>query len=428
MTSIVDPFMLPCGLELPNRLAKAATTEGLADALNRPTQRLETLYRRWGAGGFGLLISGNVMVDRRYLERPGNVAVEGAQMNDATVALARWVAAGKAAGAKMIAQVSHAGRQTPAMVAKEPAAPSAVRVRLPGGLYAAPRAMAEAEIRDVVRRFAEASRALVASGFDGVQIHAAHGYLVSEFLNPLANLRNDDWGGSLENRARLLVEIVRATRAAVGPAACVAVKLNSSDFQKGGFSFEDCRAVVAMLNGEGVDFLEVSGGSYEQPKMMGIAGLEPAFEEAVRATTKAREAYFIDYAEAVRDVALMPVMATGGFRTRVAMDEAIAGGAVDLVGLARPAVADPEIAAKLVSGEADEAPAPERRLKLGPGLFGPNSPIDVLRAANGLATMAWFYRNIVRIADGGEPKDLNLIGAAVAHQRSERAAAQALSR
>ncbi|MEO1311916.1 MAG: NADH:flavin oxidoreductase, partial [Pseudomonadota bacterium] len=185
MTALVDPLMLPCGRTLPNRLAKAAMTEGLADARNRATGKLERLYGRWGQGGAGLLLTGNVMVDRRYLERPGNVAVDGPQDEAAIAALRSWAMAAKAGGALLVGQVSHAGRQTPSIVTKEPVGPSAVKVKLPGGLYGTPRALSGNEVEEIVRRFARTSKTLVEAGFDGVQIHAAHGYLVQELRNEI---------------------------------------------------------------------------------------------------------------------------------------------------------------------------------------------------------------------------------------------------
>ena len=275
--SLSDPLKLPCGAVLKNRFAKAAMTEGLADAHNRATGRHVTLYRRWAEGGAGLLLTGNVMVDRRYLERAGNVAIDGPQSEDARRALNAWADAATEAGAAIWMQISHAGRQTPKMIAKQPVAPSAVGVDLPGGQFGAPRALGEPEIEDVIARFAHVASTAKAAGFTGVQVHAAHGYLISEFLNPLVNRRDDKWGGSLENRARLLLRSVDAVRAKVGSGFPVSVKLNSSDFQKGGFSFEECLEVIERLNGAGIDLLEISGGNYEQPRMMGIEGMEPVF-------------------------------------------------------------------------------------------------------------------------------------------------------
>lgn len=425
---LADPIKLPCGAVLKNRIAKAAMTEGLADALNRATGRHVTLYRRWAEGGAGLLITGNVMVDRRYLERPGNVAIDGPQTDEARAGLAVWADAATGAGAAIWMQISHAGRQSPKSVATEPVGPSAVAVRLPGGHFGAPRALTEPEIENVIARFAHAALTAKAAGFTGVQVHAAHGYLISEFLNPLVNRRGDQWGGPLENRARLLMRVVGAVRAKVGSGFPVSVKLNSSDFQKGGFSFEECLEVIEWLNGAGIDLLEISGGNYEQPSMMGIEGIEPAFEEAVRESTRVREAYFIQYSEKAARVARMPLMVTGGFRSRAAMDEALASGAADVIGIARPLCVEPYIPAQLISGAIERAPSWEKEMRLGPGFLGPHSPNNTIKALNGFGVMAFFYENIFRLADGRNTKErMAFLPAFLKYQAGETRMAKALA-
>lgn len=427
--SLADSLKLPCGAVLKNRLAKAAMTEGLADTRNRATYRHVTLYRRWAEGGAGLLLTGNVMVDRRYLERPGNVVIDGQQSEAAKAALAGWAGAATSAGAAIWMQISHAGRQTQKNIAATPAGPSAVAVNLPGGRFGQPRALSESEIEDVIARFAIAASTAKAAGFTGVQIHAAHGYLISEFLNPLVNRREDDWGGSLENRARLLLRVVTAVRAKVGSGFPVSVKLNSSDFQKGGFSFEECLQVIDWLNEAGIDLLEISGGNYEQPRMMGIEGMEPLFEEDARPSTRAREAYFLQYAEKAAEIARMPLMVTGGFRSRAAMEEALSTGAADVIGMARPFCVEPGIAAHLLSGAVETAPSWEEGLALGSGWFGPNSPNDFMRALNGFAAMAFFYENICRLADEQEAKrKMALLPAFLRYQLGEERAARRLAR
>lgn len=419
---------LPSGGSLKNRIAKAAMTEGLADPLNRATDRHVTLYRRWAEGGAGLLITGNVLVDRRYLERPGNVVIDGPQSDEQLAALKKWTGAVREAGADIWMQISHAGRQSPKIVATEPVAPSAIELGLPGGTFARPRALSAAEIEEVVDRFVHTASVAKQTGFTGVQIHAAHGYLISEFLNPLVNQRDDEWGGSLENRARLLMSVVREVRARLGSGYAVSVKLNSSDFQKGGFAPEDSLQVAAWLNEAGVDLLEVSGGSYEQPAMMDIEGMEARYEEAKRETTRAREAYFLTYAEEMRRVATMPLMVTGGFRSRAGMEEALSGGACDVCGIGRPLCVDPDLPNKLMRGEADAAPSYEKRLRIGPGVLGPNSSVDLLRALNGFGVMAFFYQNLFRLADGLDAKErMAVLPAFIKHQMHEAAAAKALT-
>ncbi len=420
---------LPSGQTLKNRIAKAAMTEGLADSENRPTERLATLYRRWGAGGAGLLLSGNIMVDRRYLERPGNVAFDGPQSDDQIARIRVWTGAARESGADIWAQLSHAGRQTPKYVSREPVAPSSVAIDLPGEQFAPPRALAADEIVDIVNRFATAARTAKLGGFTGVQVHGAHGYLVSEFLNPRVNLRDDEWGGSLENRARLLLRIVDAVRAQVGSGFTVSVKLNSSDFQKGGFAPGEAIQVARWLEAAGVDLIEVSGGSYEQPAMMDMDGLELRYEEQKRESTRAREAYFLDYAEEMRASVKTPLMVTGGFRTREGMEAALASGACDVIGVARPLCVDPDMPRRLLSGDIDRAPSYEKALQIGPGVLGPASKFDVIRALNGFAAMSFFYENIFRLADGkaGNEK-MTLLPAFLRQQRHELKAAKNLRR
>lgn len=406
-TATLDlPLPLPCGVVLPNRLAKAAMTEGLADAELRATPRLATLYRRWSEGGAGLLITGNVMVDRRVPERPGNVVIDGTWPasvdTEARSRLRDWARAGTIAGNQLWMQLSHAGRQSPRYATHDPVGPSAVGLDLLGA-YGRPRALTEADIEDLIRRFAAAAAIARECGFTGVQVHAAHGYLLSAFLSPLTNRRVDAWGGSLQNRARLLLEVVRATRRAVGADFPIAVKLNSDDFRTGGFSADDSLAVIRMLGAEGIDLLELSGGTYEQPRLLGHAG-KPDSVAPVRESTRRREAYFLAYAEAARPAAAMPLMLTGGFRTRAAMDEALSDGALDVIGLARPLVTEPELPRRLLAGEALVADAIERRLHLREtGWLSPSSRWLPARVVNVMGAQAWYYHQIFRLADGLDP-------------------------
>lgn len=405
---IKDPLTLASGLTVPNRLVKAAMTEGLADAGNQATPKLATLYRTWAEGGIGLQLTGNVQISRRHLERPGNVVIEGPQSNEARAGLAAYAQAAKSAGGKVIMQLSHAGRQTPNSVNANPAAPSAVTLKMPGGVFGVPRSMTADEIRDTIKGFGEAAIVAKETGFDGVQVHAAHGYLISQFLSPLANRRDDEWGGSLENRARLLIETIKTIKAACGDSFSVSVKLNSTDFQKGGFSHQDCLDVIDMLNELGLDFVEISGGNYEQPQMAGIEGAERKYEEEMRESTRAREAYFMKYARSIQERAKMPLLVTGGFRSVAAMNAALEDGEAALIGLGRPLCAEPTLPNKLLSGEQIVAESWEKKLRLGPTRFlGPNSPINIIKGLNGWGQQGWFCLQIKRMG-GGHAPDLDL--------------------
>ena len=425
--SIKDPLTLPSGLTFPNRLVKAAMTEGLADETNTATSRHATLYRTWAEGGIGCLITGNVQINKTHLERPGNVVIAGELSNSAREHLANWAEAAKTGGTKVIMQLSHAGRQTPKSVNERPAAPSPIELKMPGGVFGHPRAMTGEEVTEVIEAFGYAGKVAKETGFDGVQIHAAHGYLISQFLSPLSNRRTDEWGGPLANRARLLLEVIRSVRTACGSDFSIGVKLNSTDFQKGGFSFEDCLIVIDMLNAENIDFVEVSGGNYEQPQMAGVDGAEPKFEEPVRASTRAREAYFTKYARAVQERAKMAVMVTGGFRSTEAMNAALEDAEADLVGLGRPLCVDPNLPNRLLSGDVLIAPKYEATLRLGPGrLLGINSPINLIKGLNGWGQQGWFCIQLIRMADGLSPDlDLGVFKAFRTYQSREGKAAKA---
>lgn len=427
-----QPLRLPCGAMLPNRLAKGAMTEGVADELLRATPRHERLYRTWSEGGAGLLLTGNVQVERRVLERPGNVAIDVSEPRtvsaEARERLARWARAGTVAGNQLWMQVSHGGRQSPWYVTRKPLAPSAVRLDLLGA-YAPPRALTEAEIVELIGRFSQAAVIARDTGFTGVQVHGAHGYLISSFLSPVTNRRDDAWGGTLANRARFLLEVVRAVRKAVGRDFPVALKLNSDDFRKGGFSSTECLEVVRWLNDEALDLLEISGGTYEQPRLLGIEG-RPEDAVPVRPSTVVREAYFLDYAAAIRQVARMPLMVTGGFRSRAGMEAALASGDCDVIGLGRPLCWQPDFPRRLLAGEAEEVPRVEERLKLARrGWLSPASSSLAIRALNTMGAQAWFYCQLFRLADG-EPvqPERGILPALLEYARDEFRAARRMHR
>jgi len=395
MSLLAQPLKLACGATLPNRIAKSAMTEGLSDARLFATERHNRLYRAWSEGGAGLLITGNVMIDRRVMERPGNVAIDPVEKfrpgYEGFEKLKAYAAAGTVAGNHLWMQISHAGRQSPWYVAKQPLAPSEVQLDLMGN-YKKPRALHEDEILDFIQRFAKVARVAREAGFTGAQIHSAHGYLLSSFLSPVTNTRTDAWGGSLENRARFLIESLRATRKAVGADFPLAIKLNSDDFRRGGFSFDECLKLIEMLNAETLDLIEISGGTYEQPKLLGADGRA---EDAMplKASTVKREAYFLEYAQAIHAVAKMPILMPGGFRSRAGMEAALASGDVDVIGLARPLCTQPDLPKKLLAGSIEEAPAHERE-------HSTQSKNFIAKLVNLLGQMGWYYAHIEDLADG----------------------------
>jgi 2,4-dienoyl-CoA reductase-like NADH-dependent reductase (Old Yellow Enzyme family) len=344
---IGTPLTLPNGRVLKNRIVKSAMSEALGDADNNPTQGQFDLFRRWSAGGAAVLITGNTPVDRWHLEHAGNFVLD--EATDMT-RVRQLTEAAKSGGAVVLAQLAHAGRQTPEAVNPTPTSISTEAMDLPG--YGLPRQATDAELQAVIAQFARSARLAQEGGFDGVQIHGAHGYLLSSALSPRINTRDDDWGGALENRTRLLLSVVREVRANVAADFILAVKLNSSDFQKGGFSHEESVLVAQMLEAEGVDFIEISGGTFETPT---------AYQHvSQKESTKAREGYFLEYAKAIKAAINVPLMVTGGFRSGEVMSLALERGETDLIGMGRPFIVDPEFPGKLLSGTIEAAPAMER--------------------------------------------------------------------
>ena len=373
---------LPNGSRLKNRLAKSAMSEALGTTDNHATDALVRLYGRWAAGGIGLLITGNAMIDRRALGEPNNVAIE----DDSDMPLLqRWAAAGQADGTQLWVQLNHPGRQSPKGLNAENVSPSAVPFS-PAlqAFFAPPRALTEDEIVALIQRFARSAGIVKRAGFSGVQIHAAHGYLISQFLSPLTNQRSDQWGGSAQNRRRFVLEVYRAMRAEVGAAFPIGIKLNSADFQQGGFSEDESLAVIQALHDEGIDLVELSGGTYEAPAM--------SDQKRHRASTLAREAYFLEFAEKVRAAVPVPLMVTGGFRSLGGMATALSSGAMDLIGLARGLAIEPDLPQRLLAGH-----EPQYAVR----------PISTgIKAIDRMALMevVWYSRQLRRMAKGQAPK------------------------
>jgi 2,4-dienoyl-CoA reductase-like NADH-dependent reductase (Old Yellow Enzyme family) len=379
--ALSQPLTLRGGITLPNRIAKAATSEHLADHRGAPTDQLITAYRALARSGAGLLISGNVMVDGAALEAPRNVVIEDDAHREQ---LRRWAAVTDGTAAKFILQLSHPGRQSmrgnrlPGR-RHDVVGPSEVPLAVGGNrLFQTPRALSDAEITALIARFARAAQIAAQAGFDGVQIHAAHGYLFNQFLSPLVNRRTDRWGGTLANRMRLLIETVREIRATTPAGFLIAVKLNSADFQRGGFDTDDALTVARALETEGIDLLEISGGTYESTAM--VAGTPQ------RESTRAREAYFLEFAERFAQDVSVPIMLTGGFRTRHAMNDAVASGAVAVVGLARPITYEPDLPHRLLEGTAQKS-------LVTPKTLGHKNIDDLLNSA-------WHQQQIARLGRG----------------------------
>lgn len=380
------------GSRLPNRFAKSALSETLGTVDLRVSKALPRLYQRWAKGGVGLSITGNVMIDRRHLGEPNNVVLEDDRDMDR---LQAWAKAAKSNGGQIWMQLNHPGKQTPKMLNSDPISPSAIPFHQSmNSFFATPRAMTETDIQDAIARFGRAAGLAQQAGFDGVQIHGAHGYLVSQFLSPHHNQRTDQWGGSLENRMRFVVQVYQAMRAATGRDFNIGIKMNSADFQRGGFDENDAAMVATTLAQLGIDLIEVSGGTYETPAMS--QGREkhtdPAANDVpIKASTRLREAYFLEFAEMLRSKVDVPLMVTGGFRSRAAMEAAVASGACDLVGLGRPLCVEPDLVNNILSGH--DFVSVVKPIKTGVKIIDKMALMEV----------SWYERQLHRMGKGKEP-------------------------
>ena len=417
---ISEKLELPCGVVIKNRFLKSAMTEGLASENACANQGHVNLYDKWSKGGSGILVTGNVQVDHRYIERPGNVVIEGEQTNEQISSLANWAKAGTQQNTHLWMQISHAGRQTPYTINKSSVAPSPKRLsKLLGILkFSEPNELKHSEILDIIDRFVHTAEIAKQTGFTGVQLHSAHGYLLSEFLSPDINQRTDEWGGNIKNRSRLLISIIEGIREKVGNDFPISVKLNSSDFQKGGFSHEESIEVSKILNETSLDLLEISGGTYEGFAALDLQLASPNQSRIIKParSTIAREAYFLKYAEEMKKHVQIPLAVTGGFRSTKGMNEALESRACDIIGLGRPLCPEPDIVNELLSGEKESATLYENQVSFGPGIFGLNSPINYIKANNKATQVFWCYRQILKMAERKDvdPK-LSLLKATINH-------------
>jgi len=382
-TLLNQPFTLPSGAVIKNRLFKSAMSEGLGSWDNRMTPQLVQLYSRWAQGGVGLLVTGNVMVDRRHLGEPGNLAIE--DERDLPM-LQQWTKAGTKNDTQLWIQLNHPGKQVLRTLVKDPVGPSAIPFAAElRSVFATPRALTEAEILDIIQRFGRSAAIAKKAGFSGVQIHGAHGYLVSQFLSGHHNQRADQWGGSAENRRRFVLEVYKEIRRQVGDEFPVGIKLNSADFQRGGFTEDESLEVIRELSAAGVDLIEISGGTYEEPAMTGK-------EYPKKESTVKREAYFLEFAEKARQATTTPLVVTGGFRSPEGMEEALASGAVDFVGIARLLAIEPDAPKRLLAGQPS-------RYQVKPISTGIKRVDDAA-----MMEVMWYGRQLRRLGNGKNPK------------------------
>ncbi|KAH7554752.1 hypothetical protein J3E72DRAFT_441928 [Bipolaris maydis] len=337
-----------------NRFLKGAMTERLSsfdpDVLETrgvPSKELVNVYRRWGEGQFGVILTGNIMFEYDHLEAAGNPIIpRDAKFEGERFEMFKEIAVeAKKHGSLIVGQVSHPGRQVTEDIQKNPISASDVHLAgNPMGMtFAKPRAATEEDIKNVIDGFAHAAEYLEKAGYDGIQLHGAHGYLLAQFLSPTTNLRTDAYGGSLENRARIITEIGQEIRKRTSPSFILGIKLNSVEFQDKGFNTEDAATLCQLLESNSFDFVELSGGTYEHM----------AFKHQ-RESTKKREAFFLDFAEKITpSLSQTRTYITGGFKTAPAMLDALS--TVDGIGLARPVCLEPELPRQILAGELDAA-------------------------------------------------------------------------
>lgn len=369
---VFTEFKLPNGQRIKNRIVKAAMEENMSDESLQPGDSLVNLYQKWAEGGAGLILTGNVMVDRLAMTGPGGVVLE---KQTELEKFARWSAAAKANDTRVWMQINHPGRQVYKRMGGKVYSPSDVSLDMGklSDMFGQAQAMTEDQIEELIQRFTDTAVQAEKAGFDGVQIHAAHGYLIAQFLSPLVNKRQDQWGGSIEHRARLLIEVIKRVKAATAPEFGIGVKLNSADFQRGGFDVDDALTVVQFLEPLAIDLVELSGGSYEAPAMQGVTA---------DGRTLNREAYFLEFAEKIASETKIPIMTTGGIR-RLPIAEEVLAKNVALVGIATGLATEPSLPNIWRTDTEFEAPYPQINWKN--------------KTFRGLAVMAYVKRQLRRV-------------------------------
>lgn len=317
-----SPLELPCGTLLKNRLVKPAMSDSLGDGRGDPTPAQMRLYERWAEGGVGLSIIGEVQIDPRYPEKPGNLVLSPDSDRHALQSLTRRAGI---EGARIWAQLGHAGALAHPPISA-PKGPSALKV---GDFECA--GMTIDEIRELPEQFANAAMLAKTTGFSGVQIHAAHGFLLSQFLSPLFNRRTDTYGGSIEARCRILREVTTRVREVVGPAFPIGIKINATDQLEGGLTRDEAIEVVRLLDATSLDLIEISGGTY-------FPGARAASDAASSGP------YFLEFSRRARRVTDKLIVTTGGFKIRRQVVDALTDKSTDGVGLARAMVLNPQLA------------------------------------------------------------------------------------
>jgi 2,4-dienoyl-CoA reductase-like NADH-dependent reductase (Old Yellow Enzyme family) len=322
-------------LTIPNRLVRSATAERMADELGHPLPEMISLYRTLVLGGVGLIISGHLYVHPSGKAHPEMTGI----YSDALLpGLNRLTEAVHEAGGLVAAQINHAGIKNDPSLALDPLTPSAVQNEQISQRYS--RSMTTAEIEEMIAAFGQAARRAKQAGFDAVQIHGAHGYLISQFLSPLTNHRTDEWGGSLANRMRFLRRVTESVRLQVGMDYPVFIKFGVMDGLEGGLTLAEGLQVIAAMGQMGLDAVELSGGFGSRHFVNVRKGIRRQEDEA----------YFLEFARHARKITDLPLMLVGGFRSRAVMDQVLSDGDADFISICRPLINDPGFPNKLRQG------------------------------------------------------------------------------
>jgi len=329
------------GMTLTNRFVRSATWEGMCETDGRPTLKLASCYRDLAAGDVGLIITGYAFVRPDGKQIPGKMGI---YTDDFAAEMRSLTQAVHNESGKICMQLVHSGGQTTAKAAgRRPLAPSAVKVEQ---FPEEPEAMSKEDIDEIVAAFGDGARRAKKYGFDAVQIHAAHGYLINQFLSPLTNRRTDGYGGSVENRCRFLLEVYRRVRSEVGPDFPVFVKLNGSDNLQGGLDISDAIHAARLLDIEKIDAIEVSGGTSASGERGPVR---------TRIDKPVSEAYNLALALEIKQAVRCPIMAVGGFRSLEVINKAVIENGTDYISLSRPFIREPRLIKRWKEGDLSPA-------------------------------------------------------------------------
>jgi 2,4-dienoyl-CoA reductase-like NADH-dependent reductase (Old Yellow Enzyme family) len=340
MAALFDQTMIN-EMILRNRLVRSATWEGMCDADGRPSERLINFYRDLAAGGVGLIISGYTFVRPDGKQLPGKMGIH---TDDFAPEMEALTGAVHDKGGKICIQLVHAGGQTDSSNAgRQPLAPSSVQVEQ---FPEVPKELSKDDIAEIIEAFGNAARRAKAFGFDAVQLHGAHGYLINQFLSPHINRRKDEYGGRIENRCRFLMEVYDTVRNTTGSDYPVMIKLNGADFVDDGLTIEDALYAAKKLEGGGIDAIEVSGGT-------SASGDKSPVRTKIRKPEQ--EAYNLDMARRIRNVVRCPVMVVGGFRSFKVAEKTLRDDGIDYISMSRPLIREPDLPKRWEQGDTSPA-------------------------------------------------------------------------